>query len=244
MTQGDVMKVVNLNKDVAITETNETKFPEVLKEFYFMDSQQVEPYPKWFRTPYIRGDQLATYLAEFDPTTNEDLRIQSMFDLYQMVNDQGMNKQECEDLDIEFAPYCQKAVWIFGKRYEIKEEIFELLKKGSGDIESNYLLPKSKTSFSHWDIDDEPKVEDVTWVTLDVSLMNEYQKRKIEELTEKVNESFLKKGGKGKYTSFSGICLNLLEHGLRDISDWDEDEESFLGEITEGMYIPKMNQNN
>ena len=81
-------------------------------------------------------------------------------------------------------------------------------------------------------------------MTLDVSLMNEYQKRKIEELTEKVNVSFLKKGGKGKYTSFSGICLNLLEHGLRDISDWDEDEESFLGEITEGMYIPKMNQNN
>lgn len=233
------MTVVNINNAVNETKTSGTTFPEVLKEFYFMDSHQTEPYPKWFRTPYIRGDQLANYLAEFDPREHEGLRIQSMFDLYQMVNDKGMNKDECEAQNVEFEPYCQKAQWMFGDLYEITQETFEHLSKGSGDLETYYVFPKSRTSCDFSDVDERPNTDDISRVVIDISLWHDFQKEKIADLTSQINEIYLKKGGTGIWTNFSGICGDLLKRGLQEVSEWDEDESSFIGEIVDQMYIPK-----
>jgi hypothetical protein len=116
------MKDINEKNDLDYI--NEVS-PEELKGLFFMDYQDTNDV-RWVRNPWMDCRDLAICTATMDWSNVENFRVQSYEDLVQPVNEDGFTKYQCESRNIDFVPECQKIEYLFGSRYTIDRDSFEL----------------------------------------------------------------------------------------------------------------------
>ena len=75
--------------------------------------------PRWIRESSLDEMTLTRHIRRLDFSKVKRLRIQTMEELLEPVNLNGLTRKECEMQNETFLPHCQKIEWQYGTSYKI-----------------------------------------------------------------------------------------------------------------------------